>query len=60
MGLLTWWRKSDEDKARAADAKVEDKARAADAKIENEARAADARMANAGDKPEPPAESGAE
>jgi hypothetical protein len=59
MGLLTWWRKSDEDKARAADAKVQDKARAADAKVADKARAADAEMADAGDKREPPAQGGA-
>jgi F0F1-type ATP synthase epsilon subunit len=58
MGLLTWWRKSDVDKARAADAKIEDEARSADAKVADEARAADAQMADAGDKLEPPAEGG--
>jgi hypothetical protein len=59
MGLLTWWRKSDEDTARAADAKIEDETRRADAKVEDEARAADAQMTDAGDQLELPAEGGA-
>jgi hypothetical protein len=58
MGLLTWWRKSD-DTARAGDAKIEDETRRADAKVEDEARAADAQMTDAGDKLELPAEGGA-